>query len=143
MHAGEQMSLDFVRTVLLPITTPAIVRVGSPELRMAHPISERSHDLQIAALGRVCPPLTGLPCTNWKKRTGVELLGTMSERVARWLDLPGHQQRDCQLARGKPECGGIMDVDEIAAYVVANGLPPHVAATRGGQPPVDRGQSRE
>ena len=84
--------------------------------------------------------ITGLPYTNWKKRTGCELKGTMAQCIARWLDLQGYQQRECSLSWGDPITGpfGRMGHHGIAAYIVAHGLPPAVAAARGGQPPIER-----
>jgi len=82
----------------------------------------------------------GLPCTNWKKRTGIELRGTLAQCVARWLDLQSHQQRECTLHWGDHSAGpvGTMGPASIGAFVIAHGLPPAVAAARGGQPSVER-----
>jgi hypothetical protein len=76
----------------------------------------------------------GLPITSWKKRTGYELHGTLAQCIARWLDLPGYQQQECQLScfeAGK----GIWEPRRIGAYVVKHGLPPQVVAARGGVQP--------
>ena len=80
--------------------------------------------------------LDGLPCTNWKKRTGVTMDGTLAECVARWLSLQGYQQPDCSLGWGPDRDGqyGKMSAPGIARYVLNMGLPPKVAANRGGQP---------
>ena len=78
--------------------------------------------------------LWGMPYTNWKKRTGYEMHGTLAECVTRWLSLPGDQQRACQMACS--EAGdGAWDAARIAAYVVAHGLPPALVASSGGVQP--------
>jgi hypothetical protein len=83
--------------------------------------------------------LMGLPCTNWKKRLGYEMRGTVAQCVARWLDLPGGQMRWSDLCWGDPafDRNGQMGSAGLAAYVLKHGVPPHVAAARGGQPPAE------
>ena len=76
----------------------------------------------------------GLPVTHWKKRTGFELSGTLAVCVARWLDLPDHHRQNCSLSWREGRRRGTMEPPDIAAYVLAAGLPPHVAARRSGQP---------
>ena len=80
--------------------------------------------------------INGLPCTNWKRRTGVTLDGTLAECIERWLSLPDHTKRDCDLGWGPDAAGnhGRMGAVAIGAYVIRNGLPPRMAADRGGQP---------
>jgi hypothetical protein len=76
---------------------------------------------------------------NWKKGP-TPIVGCLAECVARWLDLPGYKQRECWISWGYiwgDESHGRMDGEAIAAYVIANGIPPHLAAQRGGQPPQD------
>jgi hypothetical protein len=68
--------------------------------------------------------LTGLPCTNWKKRTGIEKRGALAECVKRVLDLADHHQRNVSLSA---EGGGRhvgLSAGGIGAFVMANGLPP-------------------
>ena len=80
--------------------------------------------------------LDGLPCTNWKRRAGVTMEGTRAECVARWLSLTDHDKRDCTLGWGptQDDSYGRWGAVAIGAYVIANGLPPKMAAERGGQP---------
>src|SRR4051812_6083893 len=70
--------------------------------------------------------IDGLPCTNWKKRTGVTLEGTLDECITRWLDLAGHQQSNCTLGWGPTAEGdyGSWSASAIGSYVRRNGLPP-------------------
>ena len=74
--------------------------------------------------------LNGLPCTNWKKRTGVTASGTVGQMFERWLDLPDYQRRDCTLGWGPNAEGqfGSMSGAAMARYVTRNGLPPGLAA---------------
>jgi hypothetical protein len=75
--------------------------------------------------------LWGMPYTNWKKRSGYEMRGTLAECVIRWLSLPGDQQRACQMACS--EAGNeVWSAERIAAYVVTHGLPPALVAAGGG-----------
>jgi len=63
--------------------------------------------------------------------------GTLAGRVTRWLSLPGHHQCECQMACSDAT-DGALDAKCIAAYIVANGLPPSLGSARGGvQPPAD------
>lgn len=80
--------------------------------------------------------LDGLPCTNWKKRAGVTLDGTLADCVARWVSLADQQKRNCTLGWGPNEDGehGRWGAVAIGAFVLANGLPPKMATERGGQP---------
>jgi hypothetical protein len=80
--------------------------------------------------------LDGLPCTNWKRRTGVTLDGCLADCVTRWLSLADHHKRDCTLGWGPTADAqyGRLGAVAIGAYVLANGLPPAMAAERGGQP---------
>ena len=79
--------------------------------------------------------IDGLPATNWKKRTGVTLDGTLADCITRWLSLQPHQQRECTLGWGPLEGQhGQMSAPAMASYVRENGLPPKMAAERGGQP---------
>jgi hypothetical protein len=79
--------------------------------------------------------LNGLPCANWKKRTGVTMDGTVADCITRWLSLQGYQQRDVSMGWG-PEEGrhGTWSCNALAAFVMKHGLPPRMAAERGGQP---------
>lgn len=80
--------------------------------------------------------MDGLPCTNWKKRTGVTLSGTMADCIARWIALPSHQQQNCSIGWGPWEGQyGSMEAMGIAAYVRRHGLPPKALAARGGVQP--------
>lgn len=78
--------------------------------------------------------LDGLPVTNWKRRTGYTLDGTLAQCIARWLDLPDHQRQGCSLGWREGRRWGSMEPADIAGYVVSAGLPPHVAERIGGQP---------
>ena len=49
--------------------------------------------------------------------------GTLAGRVTRWLSLPGHHQCECQMTCSDAT-DGVLDAKYIAAYIVANGLPP-------------------
>src|SRR5690348_17471299 len=84
------------------------------------------------------PPaaLDGLLCTNWKRRVGVTLDGTMADCVARWLSLADHAKRDCTLGWGPTadDAYGRWGAVAVGAFVLANGLPPKLVAERGGQP---------
>lgn len=77
--------------------------------------------------------LNGLPCTNWKKRTGVTMNGTLDACITRWLDLAGYQQANCTLGWGPNEHGqsGSWSATAIGSYVRRNGLPPTMTARRG------------
>ena len=78
--------------------------------------------------------IDGLPAKNWKTREGVPLADTLADCITRWLSLPSHHQRDCTLGWGPPDgVHGLMEASSIAAYVLSNGLPPMMAAERGGQ----------
>ena len=69
--------------------------------------------------------LLGLPCTNWKRRTGVEMRATLAECIQRWLSLPAHQQQNCSLSHDAG--AGRWGPGSIRAYVAAHGLPPQMA----------------
>ena len=69
--------------------------------------------------------LIGLPCTTWKRRTGVEMRGTLAECILRWLNLPAHQQQDCSLSHDAGP--GRWGPGSIRAYVALHGLPPQMA----------------
>jgi hypothetical protein len=72
-----------------------------------------------------CPArLSGLPVTNWKKRTGSEMHGSLAACVERWLGLPEHQQRDCYLSI---EGVGHFEGRGISSLVMRYGLPPAIA----------------
>jgi hypothetical protein len=69
--------------------------------------------------------IDGLPCTNWKKRTGVTISGTLAQCISRWIDLLGHQRQNCSFGWGPFEGRyGDMDAEHLAAYVRRNGIPP-------------------
>ena len=68
--------------------------------------------------------LVGLPCTNWKRRTGVEMRGTLALCIQRWLSLPPHQQQNCTLSNDASP--GRWGPGSIRAYVAVNGLPPQM-----------------
>jgi len=78
--------------------------------------------------------LSGLPCTNWKRRTGMEMRDTLAACIKRWLDLPAHQRRDCTLYVGESGKGRMLDGGAITREIEQIGLPPDMAAARGGQP---------
>ena len=69
--------------------------------------------------------LVGLPCTNWKRRTGVEMRGTLAQCIERWLSLPPHQQQDCSLSHDAGP--GRWGPGSVRAYVAVHGLPPQMA----------------
>ena len=62
--------------------------------------------------------------------------GPMADCIARWLNLADHHTRNCTLGWGPTADGqfGRWGAVATGAYVLANGLPPKVAAERGGQP---------
>ena len=70
--------------------------------------------------------LDGLPCTNWKRREGVTLDGSMADCISRWLNLADHDKRNCTLGWGPAADGqyGRWGAVAIGAYVLTNGLPP-------------------
>ena len=68
--------------------------------------------------------LIGLPCTNWKRRTGIEMDGTLAQCIARRLGLPPHQQQNCSLSHDAGP--GRWGPGSIQAYVTVNGLPPQM-----------------
>ncbi|HWY60514.1 MAG TPA: SOS response-associated peptidase family protein [Rhizomicrobium sp.] len=79
------------------------------------------------------------PKAKWKQGSN-PLIGSVAECIAKWLELPGYQQRDCWIAWGYPWAGeahGRMQGEAIAAYVLEYGIPPHMALQRG-QPPLER-----
>jgi hypothetical protein len=69
--------------------------------------------------------LSGLPVTNWKKRTGAEMRGTPAQCVERFLNLPHQQQRDCSL---RIDGYRTLEAANIVAFVATHGLPPSIAA---------------
>jgi hypothetical protein len=69
--------------------------------------------------------LSGLPVTNWKKRTGAEMRGTLARCVERFLNLPRHQQQDCSL---RIEGYRTLEAASIVAFVAMHGLPPSILA---------------
>lgn len=73
--------------------------------------------------------LWGLPYTNWKKRTGYEMRGTLAECIERFLSLPYHQQINCELSWDPPE-SGTLEADGIRRLVERIGPPPTLAAQR-------------
>jgi hypothetical protein len=77
--------------------------------------------------------IDGLPATNWKRRTGVTMDGTVADCITRWLTLAGHDQRNVTMRWGGVE-GRSWTCNAIAAFVVANGLPPKLTAGRPRQP---------
>jgi hypothetical protein len=76
--------------------------------------------------------LNGLPVTNWKRRTGYSMSGTVEQLIQRWLWLPYNIQQECSLGWGPNAAGqhGAMGGSEIGSYVRRNGLPPVMAAAR-------------
>jgi hypothetical protein len=76
--------------------------------------------------------LDGLPVTNWRKRTGYSMSGTVAELIQRWIWLPYYIQQECSLGWGPNAAGqhGAMGGSEIGSYLRRNGLPPAVAAKR-------------
>ncbi|HUE65806.1 MAG TPA: hypothetical protein VMO78_15635 [Rhizomicrobium sp.] len=71
---------------------------------------------------------SGLPVTNWKKRAGYEIRGTMAECVEKWLSLPDYQKRDCRL---RVDDLGSFEGNGITRLVKRYGLPPRMAARLG------------
>ena len=76
--------------------------------------------------------LDGLPVTNWKKRTGYSMSGTVAELIQRWIWLPYNIQQECSLGWGPNAANqhGAMGGSEIGSYVRRYGLPPAMAAAR-------------
>lgn len=68
--------------------------------------------------------LSGLPVTNWKKRTGYELHSTLGACVEKWLNLPDYQKRDCSL---RIDDLGSFEGAGIASLVSQHGPPPAMA----------------
>lgn len=83
--------------------------------------------------------MDGLPGTNWKRRTGVSLEGTVADCVARWLSLADHDKRNCSMGWGPTAEGkhGTWGPVSIGVFVRTHGLPPKLASERGGQPSPD------
>lgn len=79
--------------------------------------------------------MDGLPCSNWKRRTGVTLNGTVADCVERWLSLADHDKRNCSMGWGPTLNGkhGSWGPVSIGAFVRSHGLPPKLAAKRGGR----------
>lgn len=70
--------------------------------------------------------LDGLPATNWKRRTGVTMDGTLAECLERWLSLPHSDQINCSLSvRGT---GQVWEPERMAAFIKRHGPPPALAA---------------
>jgi hypothetical protein len=70
--------------------------------------------------------LDGLPATNWKRRTGVTMDGSLAACLEKWLSLPHHHQINCSLAvsgTGEP-----WEPERMAAFVRRHGPPPALAA---------------
>ena len=84
--------------------------------------------------------LDGLPVTNWKKRTGYSMSGTVATCIERWLGLALYNMREASLGWGPCPLGdyGHMDSDQIGAFVIRHGIPPKMADRRGGQPEPER-----
>lgn len=59
--------------------------------------------------------LFGLPITNWKRRAGCEMRGTLAECIQRFLSLPKHQQQNCTLTNSAAP--GQWGPASIRAYV--------------------------
>jgi len=80
--------------------------------------------------------IDGLPCTNWKRRTGVTLDGTVADCVIRWLSLADHDKRNCSMRWGPSRDGvhGSWGPISIGLFVCAHGLPPKLVRERGAQP---------
>jgi hypothetical protein len=68
--------------------------------------------------------LFGLPYTNWKRKTGCEMRGTLAECIERWLGLPPEQQQNCTLTNDAAP--GQWGPASIRAYVAAHGVPPQL-----------------
>jgi hypothetical protein len=68
--------------------------------------------------------LVGLPCTIWKRRTGVEMHGTLAQCIARRLGLPPHQQQNCSLSHDAGP--GRLGPGSVRASVPVHGLPPQM-----------------
>jgi hypothetical protein len=70
--------------------------------------------------------LVGLPVTNWKKRTGFEMRGTLGECIERFLNLQPQHQQNCTLTH---EAGqGNWGPASIRTFVLTNGPPPQMTA---------------
>ncbi len=70
--------------------------------------------------------LSGLPYTNWKKRTGYDMRGSLAECAERFLNLPYHHQINCSLSW---EGGGhFSSSDDIRSLLRRIGPPPQMAA---------------
>jgi hypothetical protein len=69
--------------------------------------------------------LFGLPYTNWKRKSGCEMRGTLAECVQRFLSLPQHHQQNCILTNSASP--GQWGPASIRAYVAVHGLPPQMA----------------
>jgi hypothetical protein len=68
--------------------------------------------------------LVGLPYTNWKRKTGFEMRGTLAECIQRWLSLPQHQQQNCTLTNDAAP--GRWGPASIRAHVAVHGVPPQM-----------------
>ena len=81
--------------------------------------------------------ISGLPVTNWKKRTGATMDGPLSACIKRWLDLPTTGRRDASIGWGPSPAGeyGHMECHHIIAFILRHGLPPGMEAFGGTQPP--------
>lgn len=75
--------------------------------------------------------LDGLPATNWKRRTGVTMDGTLAECLERWLSLPHRDQINCSLSvRGT---GQVWEPERMAAFIKRHGVPPALEARVNGK----------
>ncbi len=83
--------------------------------------------------------LDGLPCTNWKRRTGVTMEGTVAQCATRWLSLADHDKQNCTMGWGPTADGrhGSWGHIALGAFVQRRGIPPEMARERGGQPSPD------
>jgi hypothetical protein len=68
--------------------------------------------------------LFGLPIKNWKRKSGIEMRGTLAECIQRFLSLPQHQQQNCTLTNDAAP--GHWGPGSIRAYVAVHGLPPQM-----------------
>lgn len=68
--------------------------------------------------------LVGLPYTNWKRKTGFEMRGTLAECVQRALSLPDHNAQNITLTI--EETPGRWNMASIRAHVAKHGAPPQM-----------------
>lgn len=75
--------------------------------------------------------VVGLPYTNWKRKTGFEMRGTLAQCVQRFLSLPQHHAQNVTLTIEGVK--GNWGPASIRAFVAANGVPPQMSPV-----PLDR-----